>query len=48
MAIRWPAGVCEANAERRKIAELRQVEGWRGNHKKVERLWRAEGLQLPE
>ena len=32
----------------RKIAKLLQVEGWRVNHKKVERLWREEGLQLPQ
>ena len=30
----------------RKITELLRVEGWRINHKKVERLWREEGLQL--
>ncbi len=28
--------------------ELLHVEGWRVNHKKVERLWREEGLQLPQ
>jgi len=32
----------------RKIAELLRVEGWKINHKKVERLWREEGLQLPK
>ena len=31
----------------RKIAELLRIEGWRVNHKKVERLWHEEGLQLP-
>lgn len=31
----------------RKIAKLLRVEGWDVNHKKVERLWREEGLQLP-
>ena len=31
----------------RKIAQLLRVEGWVVNHKKVERLWREEGLQLP-
>ena len=31
----------------RKIAELLRIEGWRVNHKKVERIWREEGLQLP-
>lgn len=32
----------------RKIAQLLRVEGWQVNHKKVERLWREEGLQLPQ
>lgn len=32
----------------RKIAELLCIDGWRVNHKKVERLWREEGLQLPQ
>ncbi len=32
----------------RKIAVLLRIEGWRVNHKKVERLWREEGLQLPQ
>ena len=32
----------------RKIGELLQAERWQVNHKKVERLWREEGLQLPE
>ena len=31
----------------RKIAKLLRIEGWDVNHKKVERLWREEGLQLP-
>ena len=31
----------------RLIAELLRAEGWHINHKKVERLWREEGLQLP-
>ena len=29
------------------ITELLRVEGWVINHKKVERLWREEGLQFP-
>ena len=32
----------------RKIAQLLRIEGWKVNHKKVERLWREEGLQLPK
>jgi len=32
----------------RKIAVLLRMEGWPVNHKKVERLWREEGLQLPQ
>ena len=31
----------------RKIAKLLRIEGWCVNNKKVERLWREEGLQLP-
>jgi transposase InsO family protein len=31
----------------RMIAELLRVEGWRVNHKKVERLWREEGPSEP-
>jgi transposase InsO family protein len=32
----------------RKIAELLRIEGWKVNHKKEERLWLEEGLQLPQ
>ena len=32
----------------RKITELLRIEGWLVNHKKIERLWREEGLQLPQ
>ena len=32
----------------RKVQELLRMEGWHVNHKKVERLWREEGLQLPQ
>ena len=32
----------------RKIAELLRIEGWKVNHKRVERIWREEGLQLPK
>ena len=32
----------------RKITELLQIERWQVNHKKIERLWREEGLKLPE
>jgi len=32
----------------RKVAELLRIEGWQVNHKKVERLWREEGLQIPQ
>ena len=31
----------------RKVAQLLYVAGWSVNHKKVERIWRDEGLQLP-
>ncbi|MGI9508864.1 MAG: IS3 family transposase [Geminicoccaceae bacterium] len=30
----------------RKVAKLLRIEGWHANHKKVERLWKEEGLQL--
>lgn len=32
----------------RKIAQLLRIEGRKVNHKKIERLWREEGLQLPQ
>ena len=32
----------------RKITELLCIEGWKVNHKKVERFWREEGSQLPQ
>ena len=32
----------------RRITGLRRDEGWRVNHKRVERLWRREGLQVPQ
>ena len=32
----------------RKITQLLQIEGWNINHKRVERLWREEALQLPQ
>jgi len=32
----------------RKITQLLRIEGWKVNHKKIERLWREEGLQLPQ
>ncbi|MEM8970996.1 MAG: IS3 family transposase [Pseudomonadota bacterium] len=31
----------------RKVRELLAAEGWRVNHKRIVRLWREEGLQLP-
>ena len=32
----------------RRITELLVREGWRGNHKRVERIWRQEGLKVPK
>ena len=32
----------------RKITQLLQIDGWKVNHKRIERLWREEGLQLPQ
>ena len=31
----------------RRITALLKVEGWRVNHKRVERIWRQEGLKIP-
>jgi len=31
----------------RRVTALLQREGWRVNHKRVERIWRAEGLRVP-
>jgi putative transposase len=32
----------------RKVGQLLRIEGWCVNHKKVARIWREEGLQLPK
>ena len=32
----------------RRVTALLNVEGWRVNHKRVERIWREEGLKVPE
>lgn len=32
----------------RQITHLLQIEGWRVNHKRVERIWRAERLKVPK
>ena len=32
----------------RQITNLLRIEGWRVNHKRVERIWRAEGLKVPK
>ena len=32
----------------RRITGLLKGEGWRVNHKRVERLWRQEGLKVPQ
>ena len=32
----------------RTVAKLLWIEGWRVNHKKTERIWREQGLQLPD
>jgi len=31
-----------------KVTALLPEEGWRVNHKRIERLWRQEGLQVPQ
>ena len=32
----------------RRITALLQREGWKVNHKRVERIWRSEGLKVPQ
>jgi putative transposase len=32
----------------RRITALLRTEGWHTNHKRVERIWRAEGLKVPQ
>ena len=32
----------------RRVTAMLQREGWRVNHKRVERIWRSEGLKVPE
>lgn len=32
----------------RRITALLRADGWRVNHKRVERLWRREGLKVPQ
>ena len=32
----------------RRITALLQHEGWKVNHKRVERIWRREGLKVPQ
>ncbi len=31
-----------------RITALLRAEGWHTNHKGVERIWRAEGLKMPQ
>jgi len=32
----------------RRITDLLKADGWRVNHKRVERIWREEGLKVPK
>ena len=32
----------------RRITAMLQMEGWQVNHKRVERIWRHEGLKVPQ
>lgn len=32
----------------RRVTALLQIEGWQVNHKRVERIWREEGLKVPK
>ena len=45
-----PPGVvrCEVTALLLRITALLRREGWRVNHKRVERIWRQEGLKVPK
>ena len=32
----------------RRVTDMLRIEGWGVNHKRVERIWRQEGLTVPE
>ena len=32
----------------RRVTDMLRIEGWGVNHKRVERIWRQEGLKVPE
>ena len=32
----------------RRITAMLRIEGWNANHKRVERIWRSEGLKVPQ
>ena len=32
----------------RQVTNLLRIEGWHVNHKRVERIWRQEGLKVPK
>jgi putative transposase len=43
----WSTGDCPAIAERRRIAALLRDASWQVSDKRVERLWRRDGLKVP-
>lgn len=38
----------DSNMSYRRITGLLRNDGWRVNHKRVERIWRREGLKVPK
>ncbi len=40
--------LCYGRYGYRRVAALLRVEGWQVNHKRVERIWREEGLRVPQ
>ncbi len=42
----WPASMVVVVIVR--ITAMLAAEGWKVNHKRVERLWRQEGLKVPQ
>ena len=32
----------------RRVTDMLRIEGWGVNHKRVERIWRQEGLKVPQ
>ena len=45
---RYPVPSVLDGVATRRVSALLQAEGWRVNHKRVERIWRQEGLKVPQ